>query len=233
MHDVQELNFMYCLSDEKPIAVTYPYGFPWKTRQPWTVQNKIQILINRLKKGSVFFFFFIVRIVVVSLLLIQFLSGCSSSRKCCNEQRTQQMLPQREAPQINKSNEAETFCLEYSQDWREKVTGNAFLPSAPLVMSTSRANPVFYIFGCNRLSRLTWLEVLKMSLPLRYAILAIYLLSWKWITEKVSIDSLGLNFLLDVYYFTHLHGITSHGCPLQILCFLEILIDIRCPIWPF
>ena len=170
---------------------------------------------------------------VVSLLRVQFLSGCSSSRKCCNEQRTQQMLPQREAPQINKSNEAEKFCLEYSQDWREKVTGNAFLPSAPLVMSTSRANPVFYIFGCNRLSRLTWLEVLKMSLPLRYAILAIYLLSWKWITEKVSIDSFGLNFLLNVYYFTHLHGITSHGCPLQILCFLEILIDIRCPIWPF
>ena len=131
------------------------------------------------------------------------------------------MLPQREAPQINnKSNEAETFCLEYSQDWREKVTGNAFLLSAPLVMSTSRANPVFYIFGCNRLSRLTWLEVLKRSLPLRYAILAIYLLSWKWITEKVSIDSLGLNFLLNVYYFTHLHGITSHGCPLQILYML-------------
>ena len=97
-------------------------------------------------------------------------------------------------------------------------------------MSTSRANPVFYIFGCNRLSRLTWLAVLKLSLPLRYAILAIYLLSWKWITEKVSTDSLGLNFLLNVYYFTHLHGITSHGCLLQILCFLEIIIDIRCPI---
>ena len=140
------------------------------------------------------------------------------------------MLPRHEALRINKYNEAETFCLEWSQDWLEKVTGNAFLLSAPLVMSTSRANPVFYIFGCNRLSRLTWLEVLKMSLPLRYAILAIYLLSWKWITEKVSLDSLGLNFPLNVYYFTHLQGITSHGSLLQILCFFEIILDTRCPI---
>lgn len=62
---------------------------------------KIQILINRLKKRV------LVRMFVVSLLRVQFFSGCSSSRKCCNEQRTQQMLPKREAPQINISNEAE------------------------------------------------------------------------------------------------------------------------------
>ena len=141
------------------------------------------------------------------------------------------MLPRHEAKKrINKYNEAETFCLEWSQDWREKVTGNAFLLSAPLVMSTSRANPVFYIFGCNRLFRLTWLAVLKLSLPLRYAILALYLLSWKWITEIVSLDSLALNFPLIVYYFTHLHGITSHGSLLQILCLFEIILDTRCPI---
>ena len=140
------------------------------------------------------------------------------------------MLPRHEALRINKYNEAEAFCLEWSQDWREKVTGNAFLLSAPLVMSISRANPVFYIFGCNRLSRLTWLAVLKLSLPLRYAILALYLLSWKWITEIVSLDSLGLNFPLIFYYFTHLHGITSHGSLLQILCFFEIILDTRCPI---